>query len=147
VPKLPAIDPNVTTRQRLEMHRANPSCAACHALFDPFGLTFENYDPIGAYRTKEGNKAVDATGTDLPGGLTEVKDATGLMAQLAESDAVRVCMVNQWFRYAFGRLETDDDTATLAATREAFKRGSYGVRELLVGLASTRGFRYRSLPQ
>ena len=147
VPKLPAPDPNVTTRERLEMHRANPTCAACHALFDPFGLTFENYDAIGAYRTTDGKKAVDASGKGLPAGIADVKDATGLMAQLAQNDAVRDCLVTQWFRYAFGRLETDQDAPTLSATRDAFARGDFGVRDLLVGLASTRGFRYRALPQ
>jgi hypothetical protein len=147
VPKLPAPDPNVTTRERLESHRANPTCAACHALFDPFGLTFEIYDAIGAYRTTDGKKAVDATGKDLPQGLADVKDATGLMAELAQNDAVRDCVTRQWFRYALGRAETDADEATLSAARAAFTKADFGVRDLLVGLTSTRGFRFRSLPQ
>ena len=51
----PAPDPNATTRQRFEQHRANPSCAACHQLMDPIGIGFENYDAIGRYRTTENN--------------------------------------------------------------------------------------------
>jgi hypothetical protein len=147
VPKLPAPDPNVTTRERLEMHRANPTCASCHALFDPFGLTFEIYDPIGAYRSMDGKKAVDASGKDLPQGFADVKDATGLMAELAQSDAVRDCLVKQWFRYAFGRMDQDQDEATLAFAREAFAKADFGVRDLLVGIAQSRGFRYRLMPQ
>jgi hypothetical protein len=147
VPLLPPPDPNVTTRQRLERHRSDPSCSACHALFDPLGLTFEIYDPIGRYSTTDGKNAIDATGKALPSGFGDVKDATELLPKLAASDAVRSCMVKQWFRYGMGRVETADDNATLAAAQAAFAKSDYVVRDLLVGLTSTRGFRYRALLQ
>jgi hypothetical protein len=147
VPMLPPPAPNVTTRERLERHRSDPTCAACHALFDPYGLTFEIYDPIGRYRTTENNKPIDATGKGLQGGFSDVKDATELLPQLARSETVRSCLVKQWFRYALGRLEGADDEPTLTLARAAFARADFGVRDLLVGLATTRGFRYRALPQ
>jgi hypothetical protein len=147
VPLLPPPDPNVTTRQRLEKHRMDPSCAACHAVFDPFGLTFEIYDPIGHYRSTEGNKPVDASGKALPSGFGDVKDATELLPKLAASETVRSCMVRQWFRYAMGRVETAQDDATLATAKAAFAKADFGVRDLLLGLANTRGFRYRALLQ
>src|SRR6185436_16974429 len=115
VPALPAASPNVTTRQRLEEHRKNPACSACHGLFDVYGLTFEIYDAIGRYRTTESGKTVDASGKNLPGGFTDVKDATELLPQLAASKTVRDCLVRQWFRYALGRVETPQDEGTLAA--------------------------------
>jgi hypothetical protein len=90
---------------------------------------------------------VDATGKNLPGGFADVKDATELLPQLARSEKVRSCLVNQWFRYGMGRVEAQQDEPTLAAARAAFARSDFGVRELLVGLATTRGFRYRALPQ
>jgi hypothetical protein len=147
VPMLPPPAPNVTTRERLEKHRSDPACAGCHGLFDPFGLTFEIYDPIGRYRMTENNKPVDASGRNLPGGFTDVKDATELLPQLARNETVRSCLVKQWFRYALGRVEVSQDDATLAIARAAFARADYGIRELVVGLATTRGFRYRALPQ
>jgi hypothetical protein len=147
VPPLPPPDPNVTTRERLEKHRKDPGCAVCHALFDPYGLTFEIYDPIGRYRTMDGSKKVDASGTDLPGGFTNVKDATELLPQLARNDDVRKCMVTQWFRYAFGREEGPQDGPTLEAARMAFAKSDFVTRDLLLGLAQSRGFRYRALPQ
>jgi hypothetical protein len=147
VPMLPPPAPNVTTRERLEKHRSDPSCAACHALFDPLGLTFEIYDPIGRYRTTEGQKPVDASGKGLPGGFADVKDATELLPQLARSQVVRDCLARQWFRFALGRDDQKEDEGTLAAARAAFARADFGVRDLLIGLATTRGFRYRALPQ
>jgi hypothetical protein len=147
VPPLPAPVPNLTTRERLEKHRSDPACAACHASFDPLGLTFEIYDPIGRYRTTDGGKAVDATGKDLLTGITDVKDATELMPQLARNADVRSCVVRQWFRYALGRVEADADAPTLAATQSAFAQNDFVTRDLLLGLASSRGFRYRALPR
>jgi hypothetical protein len=146
VPKLPAIDPNVSTRERLERHRAEPACASCHALFDPYGMAFEIYDPIGRYRTKDGNKTVDASGKGIAG-WADFKDATELMPQLAKSDQVRSCLTKQWFRYAVGRVERPEDDATLASAQGAFAKGNYNIRDLLVGIASTRGFRYRTPAQ
>jgi len=147
VPALPAPSASVTTRERLEQHRKDPTCAVCHAAFDSFGLTFEIYDAIGRYRTMEGTKKVDASGTGLPGGFADVKDATELMPQLAKSDDVRECLSTQWFRYAFGRMEGQQDGPTLDAARAAFAKNDYVTRDLLLGLAQSRGFRYRALPQ
>jgi len=147
VPDLPPIAANVTTRERLEQHRKDPACAACHAAFDGFGLTFEIYDAIGRYRTTENGKAIDATGKDLPGGFTDVKNATELLPQLAQSKTVRDCLVKQWFRYAFGREEATPDAPTLAAAGTAFSKNDYVTRDLMLGLATSRGFRYRALPK
>jgi hypothetical protein len=144
---LPPVDPNLTTRERLEQHRKDPACSGCHALFDPFGMTFEIYDAVGAFRTEDGKKPVDSSGTNLPGGLPDAKNAIDLMTTLAKHDDVRACMVKQWFRYAFGRMETGDDNGTLAAAQSAFTNADFNVRDLLVGIAASRGFRYRALPQ
>jgi hypothetical protein len=140
---LPPPDPNVTTRERLENHRKDPSCASCHALMDPYGLTFEIYDSIGRYRTKDGNKAVDATGKGLPS-IGDVANAIELMDKLSKTPAVRSCVTRQWFRYAFGRMEGDSDQPTLDAALAAFGRSDFVMADLLVGLSTSKGFRFRS---
>ena len=71
VPELPADEAkmDLPLRQMLERHRANPSCAACHARFDSFGLAFETFDPVGRRRTSDlGGRAVDARAA-FPGGV------------------------------------------------------------------------------
>ena len=71
VPELPADEAkmDLPLRQMLERHRANPSCAACHARFDSFGLAFETFDPVGRRRTHDlGGRTVDARAT-FPGGI------------------------------------------------------------------------------
>src|SRR5205807_260450 len=54
-------------RQRMTQHRVNPACANCHARMDPIGFGFENYDAVGAFRTKDDGFAIDPSGT-LPDG-------------------------------------------------------------------------------
>ena len=47
----------------MEQHRADPNCAVCHARMDPLGFGLENFDAIGAWRDKDGEFPVDASGT------------------------------------------------------------------------------------
>ena len=68
-----------TMRERLDVHRANPACADCHALIDPLGFALENFDAVGAWRDFDAGGAVDASGR-LPdgtalGGVGELRAA------------------------------------------------------------------------
>src|SRR5439155_4702373 len=56
-----------TLRERMEQHRANPNCASCHERMDPIGFGFENFDGIGAWREKDGDFAIDASGKLVSG--------------------------------------------------------------------------------
>ncbi len=70
-----------TVRQRLEQHRADPGAgAACHKVMDPLGFAMENFDPVGAWRTKDGTFPIDSSGT-LPGGK-RFQGTDGLRAAL-----------------------------------------------------------------
>jgi len=70
VPELPSDESKIEKplRDMLAQHRANPVCAACHAKFDAFGLSFEGYGPAGKTRTEDlGGRPIDAK-ADYPGG-------------------------------------------------------------------------------
>src|SRR5678815_4752392 len=58
-----------TVRERMEQHRANPTCFACHGVMDPLGLALENFNVVGQYRTvdPETFSVLDTSGT-LPDG-------------------------------------------------------------------------------
>jgi hypothetical protein len=58
---------SLSLRERMEIHRKDPGCASCHSLMDPLGMGLENFDAIGRWRDKEGERDVDATG-ELPSG-------------------------------------------------------------------------------
>ena len=144
VPPAPVIMPGVSTRDRLSMHETAAQCAACHTLMDPIGLGFENYDGIGAYRTMDGGKAVDASGalsgTDVDGMFTGVAQ---LGAMIAQSATVETCVGKQWFRYAMARAEQVADTCSLQQMAKTFHDSGTDLRTLPAALVQTPAFMYR----
>ena len=141
----PDLDPNLTTRERFRQHNDDPACAGCHAKMDPIGLPFENYDPLGRWRTHEGELPIDASGE-----LKFTRDANGpvesgiaLVHRLARSEEVRACYATQWFRYAHGRDVSFDDACHLHDLMGAFEKSGWNIKALLVALTQTEAFRYR----
>jgi hypothetical protein len=142
--KPPELSSTLSTRERFAEHSANIGCNGCHQLMDPIGLTFENYDGAGKFRTTENNKPIDVSGeiarSDVTGSFQGV---TGLAQKLAASQKVKSCIARSWFRYAYGRAETDADACTLAVVEQKFKESGYKVTSLVVTLAQTDAFLYR----
>jgi hypothetical protein len=91
-----------TLRQRMEQHRVKPACASCHQLMDPLGFGLENYDAVGAWRTKDGEEEVDASG-ELPDGKTFRGPAELKVIMLARQDEFRRCLAEKMLTYALGR--------------------------------------------
>ena len=89
-------------RQRLEQHRANPACASCHRLMDPIGLTLENFDHTGKWRTIDGKAPIDASGQLVDG--TKLNGPESLRrALLARSDVFVDVVAEKLLTYAVGR--------------------------------------------
>ena len=116
---------------------------------DPLGFAFENYDGIGKFRTMDNGGTVDATGSfELDGQRRSFNDARELVQVLAgQPDGAR-CFATQWARFAL-QAQRDRGGPGLAATAIAAAFGSSGsnVRDLLVGVAGSRSFRYRAPAQ
>jgi hypothetical protein len=140
----PEPDPDSTTRERFAQHASDNACKGCHALMDPLGFGFENYDAIGRYRERENGTPVDATGeltgTDVDGTFT---GAVELAAKLAVSTRVQSCYATQWFRFAYGRGEDTGDTCSLATLTARLSSTNGDIKELLVALTQTDAFLYR----
>ena len=140
----PDLDPRLTTRQRFDQHTSDPACSGCHQLLDPIGFGFEHYDGMGRWRDMEGGQPVDGsgtvTGTDVDG---DFDGAVQLAGKLAQSTEVQVCYATQWFRFGYGRGETDADACSLHDLATAFVTAKGDVRELVVALTQTDAFRYR----
>ncbi len=98
-------------RQRMEKHRDNPSCATCHAKLDPMGFGLENFDGIGAFREKDGNFKIDASGV-LPDGAKFSGPEELRKVLIAKSDLFRRNLADKMLTYALGRgLEYYDKCA------------------------------------
>ena len=64
-----APEESLTVRERLAIHRENPTCNGCHGLMDPLGFALENFDVDGTWRDvdRESGRPIDASGL-LPDG-------------------------------------------------------------------------------
>jgi hypothetical protein len=116
-PNVPVLDEENqltgTLRQQMEQHRANPTCASCHARMDPIGFGLENFDAVGQWRDKDGDAPVDASGT-LSSGETfkNAADLMGILASKKKADFLR-CLSEKMLTYGLGRgLEYYDRPAT-----------------------------------
>lgn len=137
--------PHQTTRERVAQHKEDPACAGCHELLDPIGLGLEHYDEMGRFRSEEGGRPIDASGALLNADFASEAfvGASELAQKLATSDVVRSCAVKQWFRYAYGRAETEADASSVEALTQTFKASGDNFPELLLALTQTPVFLYR----
>jgi cytochrome c551/c552 len=91
-----------SVRQRMEQHRNNPVCAACHKIMDPIGFSLENFDLIGKWRNTEGGSQIDASGQLVDG--TKLDGPASLRkALLSRSDVFVQTMTEKLLTYGTGR--------------------------------------------
>ena len=133
----------LSMRERMEEHRRNPTCAACHALMDPVGLSLENFDAIGRWRTLTAGLApIDASG-GLPDGTT-FDGAAGLrQAILDRSDQFVRTLVDKLLTYALGRATEHYDAPAVRAVEREARAGSYRFSDLVLGIVRSTPFQMR----
>jgi hypothetical protein len=129
-------------RQRMEQHRANPSCAVCHARMDPLGFAFENFNAIGAFRTKDGDFPIDPSGT-LPDGRS-FKGPAELKAVLkGKKELFGRCLTEKMLTYALGRGVESYDRPAVDKITAALARDDYRFSTLVLEIARSDPFRLR----
>jgi hypothetical protein len=139
------IDPKLTAQERAAQHRKDPSCASCHAHFDPLGFAFEIYDGLGKFRTTDvTGKAIDSkaeiTGTSVDG---PAADAVDLMKKLGSAKDVRDCVSQQWLKFALGRdLDMKEDASTLEALSKALDETGGKMPEMMGAIARSNALRH-----
>ncbi len=152
-PDVPTLDPHgkdgkLTLRQAMEAHRANPTCAACHARMDPIGFALENYNGIGQWRDKdESGATIDASGK-LPDGTT-FDGPAGLRKLLATSrrDEYLDTVTEKLLTYALGRgLEYYDQPAVRAIIRQT-AANHYRIEDLIDAVVHSTPFQMRKSPE
>jgi hypothetical protein len=132
-----------TLRARLEQHRADPSCAACHQIMDPIGFSLENFDLTGRWRDRDGDIPVDTSGKLVDGTpLGSVQDLR--RALLARSDSFVTSATEKMLMYALGRrIEAFDQPAIRQILRDA--RGqNYRFSSLVLGIVNSAPFQLRT---
>lgn len=157
---LPPLSENkpMTSRERLQVHLSNESCASCHRLIDPIGFGLEKFDAIGRKREKLALTFFAARGeTDRKPTKVELElDTKGRISGIPDSDfstpaelgqvlasnaECQKCVVRQVFRYAMGRLETPSDRAVIDKGFDDFKRSQFKFQQLIISLVTSKAFR------
>ncbi len=102
--ELPALDPELTTRERYAAHSEVEPCRSCHRLIDPIGFGFEAFDGAGRFAPLHAGEPVDATGEIVDSLHTDgrFEGLRGLAELLAGSPEVHRCFTTRLQRHAYG---------------------------------------------
>ena len=130
-------------REMLELHRANAVCASCHARMDPLGLSLENFDAIGQWRTTDAGKPIDASGVLLDG--TKVEGPGALrQALVAQKEQFVRAVTGKMLTYMLGRgLEYYDAPAVRGIVRSAATE-NYRWSAVVSGIVKSAPFQMRT---
>jgi hypothetical protein len=126
-----------TARDRLTAHRNQPACAGCHKIMDPLGLTLENYDGVGTYRTAENGAKIDASGS-LDG--ADFRTPEGLAQALHDHPETPRCLVEKMYRFAVGRDTTMEERPYMDYLTASFATNGYRVPDLMRTIALSHNF-------
>jgi mono/diheme cytochrome c family protein len=136
-----------TVRERMEKHRENPSCNACHGVMDPLGFALENFDVVGVWRDRDldADAPIDSSGRLSSGVL--VKGPSDLRAALlARPDQFVQTVTEKVMTFALGRgLRYTDMPMVRAIVRKAASEGNT-FESILKGVVESDNFRMRQLP-
>jgi mono/diheme cytochrome c family protein len=131
-----------TVRERMEQHRANPVCAACHKVMDPLGFALENFDAIGRWRTADAGGPIDPSGT-LANGAAVDGPATLRQALVASPDEFVRTVTEKLLTYALGRgVEYYDLPAVRRVVRDT-ARSDQTWSSLILGITRSVPFQMR----
>jgi len=135
-----------TMREQLEVHRRNPTCAACHRIFEPVGVALENFDAVGTWRTLEdGGAPIDASGQLVDG--TKVGGVVDLRNSLLRySDTFTRVVTEKLLTYALGRGVEDGDMPLVRSIVRQAAAGKYRFSSLALGIVKSPAFQMNMKP-
>ena len=136
----------LTTRERMELHRTNPTCNSCHQFMDPIGLALDNFDVTGKWRIRENGMPLDTRGTfysgveiDSPGDLQSVL--------LSRPEPLLRNFASNMMAYALGRrVEYYDMPMIRKIVRDAESK-DYRLSAFIKGVANSDAFRMKRIPE
>jgi len=146
-PDIPELDERKqltgSLRQVMEQHRENPICASCHARMDPIGFAFENYDAIGAFRTKDGPFDVDPSG-ELPDGRKFQGPAELKTILKEKKELFARSLAEKMLVYGLGRGLEYYDKCAVDKIVAALEKNDYRFSTLIVETVNSEPFQMRT---
>lgn len=147
VPQVDLTDPRIlqmTLKERIADHRNKPACVSCHSRIDPWGIAFENYDALGAWRTMIKKTPVDATAVLF--NKQELAGVDGLKRYLLSDrqDQFARAMIHKMSAYALGRPLTFADHADIDAMTSRFRKQGDRLADLIHVVVTSNLFHSKS---
>jgi hypothetical protein len=147
-PDVPALDETTkdgkprSVREMLDVHRKNPVCASCHARMDPLGLSLENFDALGQWRTTDAGTPIDASGVLLDG--TKVDGPAALRrALVTQKEQFVRAVTDKLLTYAIGRGLEHYDAPAIRGIVRAAAADDYRWSSTILALVKSAPFRMR----
>jgi hypothetical protein len=147
-PNVPTLDDNtvnasLSLRDRLQQHRANPTCASCHNLLDPVGFALENYDAIGRWRESENELPIDTRSVLWDGTeVGSVRDLENVI--LAHPDLFVQTLTEKLMTYALGRGIEPLDGPTIRQIVQGCRSDGYRFADIVLGIVKSPAYQHRS---
>jgi hypothetical protein len=135
-----------SVRERMEQHRTQAVCAACHKIMDPIGFSLENYDNVGKYRKVDGKTPINAA-SEMVDGTKLTGPAALREALLNRSDAFVTTATKKLMTYGLGRaVQYYDMPAVRSVVKEA-KADNYRFSDFVVGIVKSDAFQMRVIKE
>jgi hypothetical protein len=132
----------LTTRERMEMHRANPACTSCHRFMDPIGLALDNFDVTAKWRERENGMPLDTRGDFYDG--TAVTRPSELTAALLKRPVPLVrTFTENLMAYALGRRVEYFDQPAIRAIAKAAAANDYRMSSFILGVVRSDAFQMK----
>jgi hypothetical protein len=130
----------LTTRERMEIHRANPTCKTCHQYMDPIGLALDNFDVTARYRYRENGIPLDTRGTMYDG--LEVSTPQDLLKSLMSRPLPLLrAFTENLLAYGIGRRVEDHDQPTVRKIVADAEKDGYRMTSFIMGVVKSPAFR------
>jgi hypothetical protein len=126
-------------RERMAMHHVNPSCSSCHSLFEPIGLSLENFDGVGAWRLEDEGQPIDTAGVLANG--TKIDGVASLRDVLMQNSEqfVRV-IAEKLLTYGLGRGVEHQDMPLVRSIVRGAAGSNYRFSALVLGVVKSAPF-------
>lgn len=129
----------LTTRERMEMHRANPTCKSCHNFIDPIGLALDNFDVTGKLRYRENGAKLDTRGNLYDG--TPLNTSADLTTALLKRPVPLMRnFTENLMAYALGRRMEDHDMPTIRKIVRDAEKQNYRMSAFVMGVVNSKAF-------
>jgi len=131
-----------SVRERIEQHRASPTCAGCHKIMDPIGLAMENFDAVGRWRTIDEGVTIDPSGQLVDG--TAINGPSSLRkAMLDRQDVFVAAITEKLMMYGVGRETKYSDMPTVRAVMRDAAKNRYRFSDLILGVVKSAPFQMK----